>query len=101
MQGMEKPPETDIYMALCLALVDKYYGYQNHRLCFVANKLRRWNADVLTGGRKDLVDYYTQEEIEVEFILDCLFAESRNQRSTEAHDIMSTSVLEFMSMISG
>ena len=61
----------------------------------------KWNADVLTGGRKDLVDYYTQEEIKVEFILDCLFAESRNQRSSEACDIMAKSVLEFISKISG
>ena len=30
-----------------------------------------------------------------------MFAESRNQRSTEAHDIMVTSVLEFISKISG
>ena len=48
-----------------------------------------------------MVDSYTQEEIKVIFILDCLFAESKNQRSTEAHDIMATSVLEFISKISG
>ena len=71
------------------------------RLYFAVNKLRKQNADVLTGGRKDLVDYYTHEEIKVEFILNCLFAESRNQRSTKACDIMATSVLEFISKISG
>ena len=59
------------------------------------------NVDVITRGRKDLVDYYTREEIKVKFILDCLFAESRIQRSTEASDIMVTSVLEFISNISG
>ena len=48
-----------------------------------------------------MIDSYTQEEIEVEFILNCLFAESKNQRSTEAHDIMATSVLKFISKISG
>ena len=68
---------------------------------FAANKLREWNADVLAGGRKDLVDYYTREEIEVKFILNCLFAESRNHRSRQAHDIMPTSVLEFILKISG
>ena len=26
MQGIEKQPETDTYKALCLALVNKYYG---------------------------------------------------------------------------
>ena len=64
-----------------LALVEKYYGHQNHRLCFAGSELRKWNADVITRGRKDLVDSYTQEEIKVKFILDCLFAESKNQRS--------------------
>ena len=48
-----------------------------------------------------MVDHYTREEIKVEFILDYLFAESRIQRSTEACDIMATSVLEFISKISG
>ena len=71
------------------------------RLHFAGNELRKQNEDVLTGGRKDLVDYYTQEEIKVKFILDCLFAESKNQRHTEAHNIMATSVLEFISKISG
>ena len=50
---------------------------------------------------RDLVDFYTQEEIEVEFILNCLFAESKNQRSRDANDIMATSALEFISKISG
>ena len=48
-----------------------------------------------------MVDNYTREEMEVEFILNCLFAESKNQRSTEAHNIMAMSVLEFISKISG
>ena len=48
-----------------------------------------------------MVNSYTQEEIKVKFILDCLFAESKNQRSTEAHDIMAMSVVEFISKISG
>ena len=61
----------------------------------------KWNADVLTRGRKDLVDYYTQEEIEVKFILDCLFTENRNRMSRYVHDIMVTSVLKFISKISG
>ena len=81
--------------------MEKYYGHQNHRLHFAGSELKKQNADVISGGRKDLVDSYTQEEIEVKFILDCLFAESKNQRSTEAHNIMVMSVLEFISKISG
>ena len=43
----------------CLDFIDKYYGHQHHELCFAAEKLKKWNADVLAGGRRDLVDYYT------------------------------------------
>ena len=70
------------------------------RLHFAGEELERGNADVISGGRNDLIDSYTREEIEVEFILDCMFAKSKNQRTTEAHDIMATSVLEFISKIS-
>ena len=80
-----------------MALVDKYYGHQNHRLCFGGSKLKKWNEDVIARGRKDLVDNYTREEIKVEFILDCLFAGSKNQKSTEAHDTMVMSLLELIS----
>ena len=64
-------------------------------------KNSRQNADVISGGRNDLIDSYTREEIKVEFILDCLYAESKNQRTTEAHNIMAMSVLEFISKIPG
>ena len=83
-----------------MALVDKYYGHRNHRLCSAGSKLKKQNADVISGGRRDLVDNYTREEIKVKFRFNCLFAESRNQRSTEAHKIMAMSVLEFISKIS-
>ena len=84
-----------------MALVDKYYGHQNHRLHFAGNKIRKQNADVVSRGREDLVDSYTQEEIEVEFMLDCLFAKSGSQRLTEAHGVMAMSVLKFISKMSG
>ena len=64
-------------------------------------ELQRWNADVISGGRHDLIDDYTREKIEVEFILNCLCAESKNQKTLEAHNIMTTSVLEFISKIPG
>ena len=82
-----------------MALVNKYYGHQNYRLHFAGEELQRRNADVISGGRNDLIDNYTREEIEVEFILDCLYVRSKNQRTTEAHNIMAMSVLEFISKI--
>ena len=85
----------------CLALVDKYYGHQNYRLCFVGEELQRQNADVISRGRNDLIDNYTREEIKVEFILDCLYAKNKNQRTTEAYNIIAMSVLEFISKIPG
>ena len=48
-----------------------------------------------------MIDSYTREEIKVELILNCLYAESKNQRTTEAHNIMAMSVLEFISKIPG
>ena len=47
------------------------------------------------------INNYTREEIEVKFILDCLFAESKNHRTSEVHNIMAMSVLEFISKIPG
>ena len=71
------------------------------RLCFTGEELWRWKADVISRGRHDLIDNYTREEIKVRFILDCLYAESKKQRTSDAHDIMVTSVLEFISKIPG
>ena len=71
------------------------------RLHFAGEELKRQNANVISRGRNDLIDSYTREEIKVEFILNCMYAESKNKRTTEAHNIMATSVLEFISKISG
>ena len=51
--------------------------------------------DVWSGNHLNLVDLFTREEIEVEFILDCLFAESQIQKTTDALNIIANSVLEF------
>ena len=48
-----------------------------------------------------MVNSYTREEIKVKFILDCLNAESKNQRTPDAQDIMAISVLKFISGIPG
>ena len=44
---------------MCLALVNKYYGHQNHRLHFAGSELKKRNVDVISRGRKDLIDNYT------------------------------------------
>ena len=84
-----------------MALVNKYYGHQNYTLHFAGEELQRQNADVISGGRNGLIDNYTRKEIEVEFILNCLYAKSKNQRTSEAHNILVLSVLEFISKIPG
>ena len=48
-----------------------------------------------------MVNSYTKEEIEVKFTLDCLYVESKNQLTPDAHDIMAVSILEFISGIPG
>ena len=67
----------------------------------LVKNISRQNADVISRGRNDLINSYIREEIEVKFILNCLYAESKNQRTTEAHNIMATSVLKFISKIPG
>ena len=39
---------------------------------------------------------YTQEEIEVEYILDSLYAELQQQPSTDVQNVLANSVLEFI-----
>ena len=39
-----------------LALANKYYGHQNYRLHFAGEELQRRNANVISGGRNDLID---------------------------------------------
>ena len=82
-------------------LSTKNYGHWNHRLHFVGKELERQNSNVISGGRNDLIDSYTREEIKFEFILNCMNAKSKNKRTTEAHDIIAMSVLKFISKISG
>ena len=56
---------------------------------------------MLSLGGNDLINSYPREEIEVEFILNCLYAESKNKITGEAHNIMAMSVLEFILKIPG
>ena len=47
----------------------------------------------------DLLSNYTREEIETEYILDCLYAELQAQNEPYIQDVLTTSVLEFISKI--
>ena len=57
-----------------LGALDKYYGHQNHCICFANKECQAGNADALVKGWEGLVNNYTTEEIKVEFILDCFHA---------------------------
>ena len=83
----------------CIALLDKYYGHQHHQIHFAHEELQCRNNDIRSGSHFNLVNTFTREEIEVEFILDCLFADSQIQRTPDALNIMANSVLEFICKI--
>ena len=44
----------------------------------------------------DLIDTYTREEIKVQYILDCLYAELKVQSLPDVQDVLANSVLEFI-----
>ena len=78
----------------CIALLDKYYGHQHYRIHFAHAELQCQNDDVQSGNHHELVNTYTREQIEVEYILDCLFTKSKIQKSPDAHNILANSILE-------
>ena len=69
-------------------------------ILLVANSGNRMQMLSLEGG-KTWLTATLKKRSKVESIPNCLFAKSKNQRSTEAHNIMAMSVLEFISKISG
>ena len=75
---------------------DKYYGHQCYQIHSAHEELQHQNDDIRSGSCFNLVDSFTREEIEVEFILNCLFAESQIQNTPDALNIMANSVLEFI-----
>ena len=76
MQDSNKRKEESLtYKALCLALLDKYYGHQHYRIHFAHAKLQCQNGDAWLRNCFNLIDTYTREEIKVKFILDCLHTE--------------------------
>ena len=77
-------------------MLSKYYGHWCYQICFAHEELWRQNDDVWSTRCFDLVNLFTREEIEVEFILNCLFAESQIQNIPDALNIMANSVLKFI-----
>ena len=80
----------------CISLLDKYYGHQHYQIHFAHAELQCQNEDIQSGNHFNLVDSFTREEIEVEFILDYLFTESQVQKTMDALNIMENSALEFI-----
>ena len=85
----------------CIALLDKYYGHRRYCIQFAHKELRRRNSDARAGRWPDLVDLYTREEIEVEYVLDCFYAEYHIQRTPDAYNILANSILKFIWKIAG
>ena len=54
------------------------------------------NNDTQLRNCFDLIDTYTREEIKVEYILDCLYAELKVQSLPDIQDVLANSVLEFI-----
>ena len=82
-------------------MLNKYYGHRRYRIWFAPEELKRRNSDARAGRWLDLVDLYTREEIKVEYVLDCFYAECCIQRTLDAHDILANNILKFKWKIAG
>ena len=76
--------------------MDKYYGHRHYRIHFVHAKLECQNFGPCPRPSTRLEETYTQEEVEVEYILDSLYAELQQQPSTDVQNVLANSVLEFI-----
>ena len=85
----------------CITLFDRYYRHRRYRIWFAHEQLRRRNSNARAGRWPDLVDLYTREEIEVEYVLDCFYAKCCIQRTSNAHNILANSILKFIWKIAG
>ena len=76
--------------------MDKYYGHRHYQIHFTHAELecRNFGPHPRTGIR--LKETYTREEVEVEYILYSLYAELRQQPSTDVQNVLTNSVLEFI-----
>ena len=76
--------------------MDKYYGHRHYRIHFMHAKLERQNFRPHPRPGTRLEEAYTREEVEVEYILDSLYAELWQQPSTDVQNVLANSVLEFI-----
>ena len=77
-------------------MLDKYYGHRHYRLRFMHTDLQRREDNAQLRNCLDLLSNYTREEIEMEYILDCLYTELQVQNEPEVQDALVSSVLEFI-----
>ena len=80
----------------CTALLDKNYGHHRFQLRFAHADLQCWEDNTQSRNCFDLLGNYTREEIETEYILDCLYAELQAQNEPYIQDVLMMSVLEFI-----
>ena len=71
----------------CITLLDKYYGHQCYRIHFL---MKSSDIEMIFDLGVTLI-WWTQ--IEVEFILNCLFTKSQIQRTPDALNLLANSVL--------
>ena len=76
--------------------MDKYYGHRCYQIHFAHAELEHQNPGpcLRTGIR--LEEMYTREEVKVKYILDSLYAELRQQPSTDVQNILANTILEFI-----
>ena len=74
----------------CITLLDKYYGHMHYRIHFTHAELERRSFGPCPRSGIRLEEMYTQEEVKIEYILDSLYTELRQQ------NVLANSVLEFI-----
>ena len=77
-------------------MLDKYYGHHHYHLRFTHADLQHQEDNAQSRNCFDLLSNYTREEIETEYILDCLYTELQVQGEPDVQDMLVASVLEFI-----
>ena len=77
-------------------MLDKYYGHCHYHLQFVHADLQCQEDDTQSRNCLDLLSNYTREEIETEYILNCLYTELQVQGELDIQDTLAASVMEFI-----
>ena len=79
-----------------IALLDKYYGHQCYRLRLAHANLQCQEDDARSRNCLTLLNNYTPEEIETEYILEFLCAELQVQTTPNVQDALALSILEVL-----